>query len=161
MMPTLAIMAMAVARAATITEVREREAASPRPASIPSAPKNRRMALRVRLVTSNATAGAVSAAQPTASNADAYPHSGLPSTGPAAEASSAATASSAAATRRRPQCKRAWRSCAPRPIAETGATAMASRAGANADSRATAAPATTPAITALRVNSTWAGRLLV
>ncbi len=67
MMPTLAIMAIAVASAATTTEVRESEAARLRPAS-----RLRRCAAVRRAVarfTTSTIAGAASDTAPTASNA--------------------------------------------------------------------------------------------
>src|SRR5260221_129362 len=79
MMPTLAIMAMAVASAATITEVRESDAASPRPASRPSAPKSRRKLLRLSLASSRTRPAAQRPARTRRQgSAEHQPHHGGP-----------------------------------------------------------------------------------
>ena len=68
MMPTLAIMAMAVDNAPTTTDVRARAAASPRTASNPSGPNSAREAVRVTAASPVITAGAASAMDTMASS---------------------------------------------------------------------------------------------
>ena len=74
MMPTLAIMAIAVASAATTTLVRESDAVRLRPASRPTT--CRRTTRRVARLTAITTAGAAIAAAPMASSAATYPPTG-------------------------------------------------------------------------------------
>ena len=69
MIPTLAIIAMAVASAATTTDVRESDAVRLRPASKPSA--RRRSPPRVTRCTASTTAGAAIDAAAIARNAAA------------------------------------------------------------------------------------------
>src|SRR5436853_7462451 len=99
MMPTLAIMATAVASAATTTDVRESEAARLRTPNMPAGPKNLRDQPFVAAVTPSTSAGTASAMDAMASKVAAYPARGLPSMGPDREMEAATTDSTAAQIR--------------------------------------------------------------
>ncbi len=159
MMPTLAIMATAVASAPTTTEVRESDAVRLRPASRVST--RRRMRLRVSRLVETTTAGAAMAAAAMASSAAAYPPIGYPPRAGAWAAAKARMANRADQASPRRQRRRAWCSWAPRLMASVGATRMASRAGASADARATTVPVTMPVSASCQVSATGVGRLVV
>src|SRR5262249_51693546 len=105
-----------------------------------SAPKQRQR-LAAATFRPDTSVGMVRADAATISRAETYPNNGFPPIDCWREAIQAANPSATATPRSRHLWRRAWCSRRPRAIASTGATAEASRAGANADKIETPTPA--------------------
>ena len=122
MIPTAAIIAMAVDSAPTRTEVRRSEPARLRVASSPSTPKKRLTSPALAAETPDTSAGSTSAEAAISKTAEAYPNRGFPDTGDCCDAIHARAASNAAPNRLRRVCIRTSCSRRPRAIASTGTT---------------------------------------
>src|SRR5712692_6881158 len=160
MMPTAVIMAIAVERAPTSTEVRRSEEERLREASSASTPRIFPSAREETEVMAATTLGIANADATTRRSEARYPSSGLPAIAGAHEATAAANPRSKAIQKSRFFCIKVMYSRLPCAMASTGDTKEASRAGEYADATATPIPITIANNAEDGVSAIEPGRLL-